>query len=66
MDVRVLRRRVFVRIEFGDLVLACDAEVYVAFGNEPGDIGRGQEDEGQGVVFDEGNVKAVMAVELDV
>ena len=66
MDFRVLRRRIFARIEFGDLVLACDAEVYVAFGNEPGDIGRGQEDEGQGVVFDEGNVKAVMAVELDV
>jgi len=46
VDIRVLRKRVFVRFKLGDLVLACDAEVDVAFGNEAGDIGCGEEDEG--------------------
>lgn len=53
-------------LEFGDLVLAGDAKVDVALCDKAGDVGGGEEDKGEGVVFDKGNVKAIVAVELDV
>jgi hypothetical protein len=49
-----------------DLVPASNAEIDLAFANEGGDIGGGQEDEGDGVVLNEGDVEAVLAAELDV
>ena len=47
-----------------DLVSACDAEVDAAFADEGGDVGRGEEDESDGVVLDEGEVEARFAFEL--
>lgn len=41
---------------FGDLIPAGYTEVDSAFADKGGDIGGGEEDEGYGVVFDEGDV----------
>lgn len=49
-----------------DLVIARDAEVDAALADEGGDVGRGEEDEGDGEVLDEGDVEAALALELDV
>ena len=49
-----------------DLVAAGDSEVNAAFADEGGDIGGGEEDEREGKVFDERNVEARVAVELNV
>jgi hypothetical protein len=56
----------FMCFEFGDLVLSCNAQMHISFSDEPGDICSGEEYESQRVVFDESNVKAIVAVELDV
>lgn len=50
----------------GDLVAACDADVDAAFTDEGGDVGGGEEDEGDGEVLDEGDVEAGFAAELNV
>lgn len=49
-----------------DLVVASDAEIDLALSNERGDIGSGEEDQGDGKVLDESNVEAVLSPELDV
>jgi hypothetical protein len=49
-----------------DLVAAGDSEVNTTFADEGGDVGGGEEDEREGEVFDERNVEARVAVELDV
>lgn len=51
---------------FGDLVAACDTDVDAAFTDEGGDVSGGEEDEGDGEVFDEGDVKAGFTAELHV
>lgn len=51
---------------FRYLVSSGDSQVYSALTDEGGDVCGGQEDERQGEVFDEGNVEAGVAVELDV
>lgn len=48
------------------LIPARDTEIYTSFANESGDVGCGEEDERDGVVFDEGDVEARGAAELDV
>jgi hypothetical protein len=50
----------------GDLVAACDTEIDTTFAHEGGDVGGGEEDEGEREVLDEGDVKAGVPVELDV
>ena len=59
-----------VRLDAGivlpDLVPARDANVDLPFSDKGGDVGGGEEDEGDGKVLDEGDVKAVLAAELDV
>lgn len=54
------------RIVLGDLVKARDAEINLALADECGDIGGGEEDEGDGEVLDERDIEAVFAAELDV
>lgn len=54
------------RIVLGDLVEARDAEINLALADECGDIGGGEEDEGDGEVLDERDVEAVFTAELDV
>jgi len=49
-----------------DLVPAGDSEVDLAFSDEGGDVGGGEEDESYGEVLDEGDVEAVFALELDI
>jgi hypothetical protein len=49
-----------------DLVAACDAQVDAALADEGGDVGGWQEDEGERQILDKRDVKARMAVELDV
>ena len=49
-----------------DLVTACDSQVDAAFTNKGGDVGGGEEDQRKRVVLDKGDVKARVAVELDV
>jgi hypothetical protein len=49
-----------------DLVAARDSQIDTAFTNESGDVGGGEKDQRKRVVLDEGNVKARVAVELDV
>lgn len=49
---------------FGDLIPASYTEVDSAFANERRDIGGGEKDEGYGVVFDKGDIKAGFAAEL--
>lgn len=48
----------------GDLVPAGDTQVDPAFADEGRDVGGGEEDEGDGVVLDEGDVEAGFAAEL--
>jgi hypothetical protein len=48
------------------LVVARYAEVDAALADKGRDVGRGQEDEGDGQVLDQGYVQAVLAAELDV
>jgi hypothetical protein len=48
------------------LVVARDAQVDAALADEGGDVGGGEEDEGDGQVLDEGNVEAILTLELDV
>lgn len=50
----------------GDLIKARDAEINLTLANECGDVGGGEEDEGDGKVLDERDVEAVFAAELDV
>lgn len=50
----------------GDLVKARDAEINLTLSDECGDVGGGEEDEGDGEVLDERDVEAVFAAELDV
>lgn len=49
-----------------DLVAACDTQIDATLANEGGDVGSRQEDESEREVLDERNVKARVAVELDV
>ena len=49
-----------------DLVAAGDSEVNTALADEGGDVGGREEDEREGKVFDERNVEARVAVELNV
>lgn len=49
-----------------DLVAACDTQIDAALTNEGGNIGGGQEYEREREVLDKRNVKARVAVELDV
>ena len=51
---------------FGDLISACYTEIDSAFTDKGGDIGSGEEDEGYGVIFDEGDVEAGFAAELNI
>ena len=51
---------------FGDLISACYTEIDSTFTDKGGDIGGGEEDEGYGVVFDEGDVEAGFAAELNI
>ena len=51
---------------FSDLISAGYTEVDSAFANESRNVGGGEKDEGYGVVFDEGDIKAGFAAELDV
>lgn len=48
------------------LVPARDAQVNLSFAYESGNVGRGEEDEGDGEVLDKGDVQAILAAELDV
>lgn len=50
----------------GDLVASSDAQVNATLAHEGRDIGSGKEDQGEREVLDKGNVKARVAVELDV
>lgn len=50
----------------GDLVPARDADVDAAFTDEGRDVGRGEEDERDGEVLDEGDIEAGFAAELHV
>ena len=54
------------RIVLGDLVPARDADVDAAFTDEGRDVGRGEEDERDGEVLDEGDIEAGFAAELHV
>ena len=49
---------------FGDLIPAGYTEVDSAFTDKGGNVGGGKEDEGYGVVLDEGDVEAGFAAEL--
>jgi hypothetical protein len=49
-----------------DLVAACDTQIDAALANEGGDVGGREEDEREREVLDKRNVKARVAVELDV
>ena len=51
---------------FRNLVAAGYAKIDAAFADKGGDIGSGEEDEGNVVVFDEGNVEAGFTAELNV
>ena len=51
---------------FGHLILACYTEIDSTFTDKGGDIGGGEEDEGYGVIFDEGDVEAGFAAELNI
>lgn len=51
---------------FGDLVAASDTDINAALTDEGGDVGGGQEDQGDGKVLDEGNVEAGFATKLNV
>lgn len=50
----------------GDLVTAGDTDVDAALADEGGDVGGGQEDQGDREILDEGDIKAGFATELDV
>lgn len=54
------------RIVLLDLIPPRDSEIDAALADKRGDVGGGQEDEGNGQVLDEGNVEAVLSPELDV
>ena len=49
-----------------NLVPSGDTEVASALANKGGNVGSGEEDQGDREVLDEGNVEAVLAAELDV
>lgn len=49
-----------------DLVRACNSQVHAAFADDGRDLGGGEEDEGDGVVLDESDVKAWRAAKLDI
>jgi hypothetical protein len=49
-----------------NLVTAGDSQIDTALSDEGGDVGGGEEDQRKRVVLDEGNVKARVAVKLDV
>lgn len=51
---------------FLHLVVACDAQVDLALAYKGGNVGGGEEDEGDGEVLDKGDVEAVLTAELDV
>jgi len=51
---------------FLDLILSGDTKVNSPLANEGGYVGSGQEDKGNGVVFNQGNVQSVLALELNV
>lgn len=65
LDTRSLARRSD-SLVLGDDIATSDAEIDSALSDECGNVGSGEEDEGQRKVLDQGNVEAVMAVELDV
>lgn len=50
----------------GDLVTAGDSEVDTAFTDESRNVGGGEEDQGDGVVLDQGDVEPRVTVELDI
>ena len=49
-----------------NLIPSRDPQIYPPFTNKRRDISRGQEDEGDRVVFDKGDVEAGRAAELDI
>jgi hypothetical protein len=49
-----------------NLIKARDTKVYTSLSNKGRDVGGGKEDEGNGEVLDEGDVQAVLTLELDV
>lgn len=51
---------------FFDLIPSRDSQIDPPFTDKSGDVSRGQEDECDGVVFDEGDVEAGRAAELDI
>lgn len=51
---------------FCNLVPTRDAQIDAAFADECGDVGGREEDESDVVIFDEGDVEAGFAAELDV
>jgi hypothetical protein len=53
-------------IVFGDLVATSDADVNATLANEGGDVGGGQEDQGNGEILDEGDVETGFAAELNI
>ena len=46
--------------------MACDSQIDVAHADKGGNVGRWEEDEGDGVVDDEGDVQSVVSTELNV
>ena len=50
----------------GDLVTASDTQVDAALADEGGDVGGGEEDQGDGQVLDERDVETSLAAELNV
>ena len=50
----------------GDDIAASDAEIDSALADECGNVGSREEDQGERKVLDQGDVEAVVAVELDV
>lgn len=49
-----------------DLIPTSDSQVDAAFANKGRDIGSGEEDEGDGEVFDKGNVETGLTSKLDI
>lgn len=49
-----------------DLIPTRDTKIDATFADKGGDVGGGEEDEGNGEILDEGNVESVLSAELDV
>lgn len=55
-----------IRVVFGDLVTASDTKVNSALADESRDVGGREKDQRDWEVFDQGDVEAIFATELDV